>query len=99
MLKNRSGQFVYFSLISAISGNQVTGASGSISGRKSLDGLSGLIVLSGNIIELGGGSYRGNLYDFDTNGDQVGYFFSASGCVPVQYQFDMIDGNGSGRIY
>lgn len=99
MQKNRSGQAVYFALVSAISGNPVTGASGAISGRKSLDLLSGLIVLSGNIIELGGGSYRANLYDFDTNGDQVGYFFSASGCVPVQYQFDMIDGNGSGHIF
>lgn len=99
MIKNRSGQFVYFSLVSALSGNPVTGASGAISGRKSLDGLSGMIVLSGNIIELGGGSYRANLYDFDTNGDQVGYLFTASGCVPVQYQFDMIDGNGSGRFF
>jgi hypothetical protein len=99
MLKNRSGQFVYFSLVSALSGNQVTGASGAISGRKSLDGLSGMILLSGNVIELGGGSYRANLFDFDTNGDQAGYLFTASGCVPVQYQFDMIDGNGSGRMY
>lgn len=99
MLKNRSGQYVYFTLVSSLSGNPVTGASGSISGRKSLDGLSGMIVLSGNIIELGGGSYRANLYDFDTNGDQAGYLFTASGCVPIQYQFDMLDGNGSGRIY
>lgn len=63
MLRNRSGQFVYFTLVSSLSGNAVTGSSGSISGRKSLDGLSGMIVLSGNIIELGGGSYRANLYD------------------------------------
>lgn len=99
MLKNISGQYAYFSLVSAISGNPVTGASGSISGRKSLDGLSGLILLSGNIIELGGGSYRANLYDFDTNGNQVGYFFSSSGCVPVQYQFDMTDGLASGHVW
>lgn len=99
MRKNVSGQYLYFSLISAISGNPVTGASGAISGRKSLDGLSGMIVLSGNIIELGGGSYRANLYDFDTNGNQVGYLFTASGAVPVQYQFDMIDGNASGAVW
>ncbi len=100
MQKNQSGQFVYFSMISALSGTPLTGLSGLISGRKSLDGLSGMIVLSGNIIELGGGSYRANLFDFDTNGNQVGYLFTgASAAVPVQYQFDMIDGNGSGRIY
>lgn len=99
MQKNVSGQYVYFSLVSALSGNQVTGASGAISGRKSLDGLSGMIVLSGNVIELGGGSYRANLFDFDTNGNQAGYLFTASGCVPVQYQFDMIDGIGSGHVF
>jgi len=58
-----------------------------------------MIVLSGNIIELGGGSYRANLYDWDCSGDQCGYLFTASGCVPVQYHFDMIDGNASGRVY
>lgn len=99
MLKNRSGQYVYFSLISALSGNAVAGASGSVSGRKCLDGLSGMITLSGNVIELGGGAYRANLYDFDTNGDQAGYYFTASGCVPVLLNYDMIDGNGSGRFY
>ncbi len=99
MNKNMSGQAIYFTLVSAISGNPVTGASGAISGRKSLDLLSGMIVLSGNIIELGGGSYRANLFDFDTNGNQAGYLFTASGCVPVQYQFDMMDGSASGRIF
>jgi hypothetical protein len=100
MRKNVSGQYVYFGMISALSGTPLIGLSGMISGRKSLDGLSGLIVLSGNIIELGGGSYRANLFDFDTNGNQGGYFFSApSGAVPVQYQFDMLDGNGSGAVF
>lgn len=58
-----------------------------------------MIVLSGNIIELGGGSYRANLFDWDCSGDQCGYLFTASGCVPVQYQFDMTDGISSGRLY
>jgi hypothetical protein len=104
LVKNKSGQYLYFSLVSTLSGIAVTGSSGSISGRKSLDGLSGMIVLSGNIIELGGGSYRANLYDFDTNGDYAGYLFTASGCVPVQYSMITqggISGNtflGSGSI-
>jgi hypothetical protein len=100
MRKNVSGQFVYFSMISALSGTPLTGLSGMISGTKSLDGLSGMIVLSGNVIELGNGSYRANLYDYDTNGNQIGFLFTApSGAVPVQYQFDTVDGNGSGALY
>ena len=99
MNKNQSGQYVYFTLVTALSGYAATGMSGQISGRKSLDGLSGMIVLSGNIIELGGGSYRANLYDFDTNGNQVGFLFTCSGAVPVQYQFDMVDGLSSGHLF
>ena len=98
LTKNLSGQYLYFTLVSVFSGNTVTGASGSISGRKALDGLSGMIVLSGNIIELGGGSYRANLYDFDTNGDYAGYLFTASGCAPVTFT-SVTTGGVSGNIY
>ncbi len=94
--KNVSGQYLYLALV-GVSG-AVTGASGQISGRKSLDGLSGMIVLSGNIIELGGGSYRANLYDFDTNGDYAGYLFTSSGAAPVQYSMVTLGGE-SGFIY
>ena len=83
MLRNRSGQFVYFTLVSSLSGNAVTGSSGSISGRKSLDGLSGMIVLSGNIIELGGGSYRANLYDLFSYILLLGNRHSFLGCPSV----------------
>lgn len=96
--KNVSGQYLYFCLVSTASGLPVAGASGVISGRKSLDGLSGMIVLSGNIIELGGGSYRANLYDHDTNGDCAGYLFTASGCAPVQYSM-VTQGGMSGSFH
>lgn len=96
--KNVSGQYLYFSLVSAISGNVVTGASGSISGCRSLDGLSGMIVLSGNIVELGNGFYRANLYDFDTNGNNAGYLFTASGCVPASYSVVTL-GGVSGALF
>lgn len=99
MLKRAvSGQFVYFDLVSAISGNAVTGASGSISGRKATDDVSGMIVLSGNIIELGGGMYRANLYDFDTSGLYIGYYFTASGCVPRSFSIVTVDST-SGRLF
>lgn len=99
MRKNTSGQYLYFTLVGITSGNPViTGASGLISGRKSLDGLSGQIVLSGNIIELGNGGYRANLYDFDTNGDYAGYFFSSSGAVPVTFSIETW-GGASGALF
>lgn len=99
MLKRSvSGQYLYFDLVSAISGNPVTGASGSISGRKATDDVSGMIVLSGNIIELGGGMYRANLYDFDTSGLYIGYYFTASGCVPRSFSIVTIDST-SGRLF
>ncbi len=93
-----SGQFLYFDLVSAISGNAVTGASGVISGRKATDDVSGMILLSGNIIELGGGMYRANLYDFDTSGLFIGYLFTASGCVPRSFSVVTIDST-SGRLF
>lgn len=93
-----SGQYLYFTLNSAISGNPVIGASGQISGTKSIDGLSGMIVLSGNIIELGNGSYRANLFSFDVDGLNVGYQFTASGCVSVQYSIATV-ANVSGAIF
>lgn len=92
LLKNRSGQYLYFCLVGMNGSGAIIGASGLVSGRKSLDNLSGMIVLSGNIIELGGGSYRANLYDFDTNGNYAGYLFTSSGAAPVQYSLATVGG-------
>lgn len=98
MLRATSGQFLFFDLVSAISGNPVTGASGSISGRKATDAISGMIVLSGNIIELGGGMYRANLFDFDTSGLFIGYLFTASGCIPRSFSVVTTDAS-SGLVF
>lgn len=95
-VKNRSGQFLPFCLVSALSGNPVPLASGGISGRRTIDG--GLqIVLSGPITENSGGQYIANLYDFDTNGNIIGYYFTASGCVPVHYTI-VTQNNVSGQL-
>jgi hypothetical protein len=96
--KATSGQFLYFGMVSALSGNAVTGISGSISGRKASDGVSGMIVLSGNIIELGGGMFRANLFDFDCSGDYMGYTFTASGCVPANFTM-VTQGGLSGSLF
>lgn len=76
----------------------MTGASGQISGTKSTDSISGAILLSGNIIELGNGMYRANLYDFDCSGLYIGYNFLASGCVPASFSVITMDAV-SGKMY
>ncbi len=96
---NVSGQFLYFSLPSAISGNSVVGIlSGNISGFRSTDGASG-IVLSGPVVEThsGGGLYVAKLFDWDTSGAYIGYFFSSSGTVPQSFSVET-DLTLSGRL-
>lgn len=95
--KNISGQFLYFGMVSALSGNPVTGISGSISGRRSVDGGT-LGLLSGNIVEPGGGLFQANLHDFDTNGNNIGFLFTASGCVPATFTVVTV-GGVSGSLY
>lgn len=97
MQRNVSGQFLFFDLVSVLSGYSVTGFSGAISGRKLIDS-NPMALLSGNIIEVSGGMYRANLYDFDTDGNNIGYFFTASGCVPRSFNV-ITDRSLSGRIY
>ncbi len=99
MKNNISGQFLYFSLPSAISGNSVVGIlSGNISGFRSTDGASG-IVLSGPVVEThsGGGLYVAKLFDWDTSGAYIGYFFSSSGTVPQSFSVET-DLTLSGRL-
>lgn len=92
--KNVSGQFLYFGMVSSISGNVVTGISGAISGRRSIDGGS-QTLLSGFVGEVGGGQYVASLFDFDTNGNNIGFLFTASGCAPVNMTMTT-DGSISG---
>ena len=91
-----SGQYLFLSLVN-VSGASQTLASGAISGRK-LMGSDPMALLSGNIIETSGGTYRANLYDWDCSGNQVGYFFTASGCLPVMINVVTIDST-SGKLW
>lgn len=94
--RNVSGQFLFLSLVN-VSGNSQIGASGAISGRKLIDA-NPMVLLSGNIIETSGGTYRVNLHDFDTDGNNIGYFFTASGCLPILYNVPTVEAN-SGKIW
>lgn len=98
MLLNKavSGQYIHLMLVN-ISGNLQTLASGQISGTRTVD--AGVrTLLSGNIVETSGGGYRVNLYDWDTSGNNIGYMFTASGCIPIGYTFATVDST-SGRVY
>jgi hypothetical protein len=95
--RNVSGQFVYFTLTSVFSGNVQAGVAAAVSGRKALDGAA-QALLSGSISEVGGGQYRANLFDFDTDGNCIGFLFTASGCSPVNFSVTT-DGNTSGRVW
>ncbi len=95
--RNRSGQAVFFPLVSAISGNPVTGQATGISGRVTLDG-GAQAVVAGAIDEPGGGQYRFLPFAADTNGNCIGLYFTASGCAPVNFTITTQQ-NTSGRIF
>ncbi len=88
---------MFFCLVSVFSGNAVTGQSAGISGRVTLDG-GAQAVVAGAIDEPGGGQYRLLPFASDTNGDTLGFFFTASGCAPVSLTVST-QNNVSGRIF
>ncbi len=95
--QNRSGQTISFTMTSLLSGILQTGISGAISGRKSIDG--GVTVLiSGYVGEVSGGLFTFYGHDFDFNGRQIGFLFSASGCNAVCASIATM-GNVSGKVY
>lgn len=96
LLRGVSGQYLPFTLVN-ISGNLQTLASGAISGTKLLDS-NPRALLSGNIVETSGGSYRANLYGEDVSGNAIHYQFTASGCVPVAFTVYTIDST-SGHLW
>lgn len=94
----RSGQTVYFTMVSALSGNPVAGiASGNISGRRCIDG-GAQTVCSGPVIDDGGGQYHLNGFALDFDGNNIGFYFTASGCVPVSLM-GITQQNVSGKLY
>ncbi len=84
-------------MVSSISGNPVTSAGTSISGRFSLDG-GAQAVVNGPIGEVGGGQYKFGMFAADVNGANCGYLFSSSGCVLVSYTV-VTTANVSGNLY
>ena len=78
--KNVAGQFVYFAGIHVSTGAIVSGATWTM--RRGLDGT--FAAGGATITEDGStGFYKAALTQADTNGNGMGYFFTATNCVPV----------------
>lgn len=79
--KNVAGQFIYLAAVNATTGAALTGAT--ISGRRALDGT--FAALGATITEdTGLGFYKVAFTQADTNGNNNGYFFTATNMVPIE---------------
>ena len=80
MLKNTAGQRFFFGLVAAADGTALTGATVTV--KRALDGAAQASA-TGTVTELGGGQYRFNPSQADTNADHIGFLFTATGAVAV----------------
>lgn len=78
--KNVAGQHLFFVLVNASTGAALTGAT--VTAVRSIDGAA-QAACTGTVSHMGGGQYRMALSQADTNGDNIGYLFTAATAVPV----------------
>jgi len=95
--RNVAGQNLYFVMINATTGAVVTGAS--VTGQRTI--VATQATVTGTISEIGGGQYRLAMSAADTDGDSVGYLFTATNCLPyaptaIMTQANPTDGVGFG---
>ena len=93
--KNVAGQYLYFVLVNATTGEALTGAT--VTAYRSLDGAAQAAV-TGTITELGNGQYRLNCSQADTNANEAGYLFTATGAVPVGMTVVFTAGNPTDSV-
>ena len=80
--KNTASQFLHFAGVNATTGAALTGAT--FSYRRCIDGT--FAAGGGTITEdTGTGFYKVALAQADTNGNNLGFFFTASTAVPVYF--------------
>lgn len=79
-IKNTASQHVSFVLVKASDGTALTGAT--VTKMRSIDG-GAQGAADGTVTELGGGQYDFAMSQADTNGDTVGYLFTAATAIPV----------------
>lgn len=77
--RNVAGQHLFFLLLDA-AGAPVTGAT--VTARRSIDGAA-QAACTGTVAEPGNGQYRMNLSQADTDGNSIGYLFTAATAIPA----------------
>jgi len=82
--KNTAGQYIYFALVSTTDGSAVTGAS--VTEYVSKDG-GAQAAAGGTTTERGNGQYEFAPTAGDVNCDEGGFYFTASGAIPVSISF------------
>jgi len=78
--KNVAGQYLYFALVNATTGAALTGAT--VTAVRTIDGGS-QAACTGTVSEPGNGQYQIALSQADTNGNNIGYLFTATNAIPV----------------
>lgn len=78
--KNTGSQNLTFALVNATNGAALTGAT--VTARRSIDGAA-QATAGGSVSELGNGQYNFAPSQADTNGDLIGYLFTAANAIPV----------------
>lgn len=78
--KNVASQNLPFALINAATGAAMTGAT--VSGFRSIDG-GAQAGVTGTLSEKANGQYNLALSQADTNGNHIGYLFTATGAIPA----------------
>jgi hypothetical protein len=78
--KNTANQYIYFALVNATTGAALTGAT--VTGKRAIDGAAQAAV-TGTIAEDAGGQYHLTTSAADTNGNNVGFLFTATNAIPV----------------
>ena len=77
--RNVAGQHLYFMLLDA-AGAAIIGAT--VTARRGIDGAA-QAACTGTVTDMGNGQYRMNLSQADTDGNSIGYLFTATGAIPV----------------
>ncbi len=80
LIKNTAGQYLYVSMVNASDGSAIT--SGTVNGFRTIDGGTQAAV-TGTITHKGNGQWELALSQADTNGDEIGFFFTHTSAIPV----------------
>lgn len=78
--KNLIHQWIYFSLVNATTGAALTGAT--VTAKRSIDGAAQASA-TGTVTEDAGGQYHLDTTAADTNGNNIGFLFTATNAIPV----------------